>query len=491
MEKEFDVTHDERYTGNGVIECGYRIYDEWKEKKYSSQKIVGIVEGAVASARAKGAKLKYVEALSCLFALDMRIKEKYNNLVTCLLSYFSWRRETRALKLLKGALHIPEDAEDIRTAIEVELKKLRERIESEEDDGDDETHGGKRNGKADEDAATAEEKGQEEAAENDPDEISDIEEAKEGEETVEETADEVSEQSQTEEQTENVDDKQNSAENAENSAEETAKEDTQENIEENTEFKEENNGPEEKSEPSTDRTKEDQAYNGAIDTPPAYEEGKSESKNSSEGEWTLEDDLWYDMQRRKAEEAGQKQSEEVKQDDKSRDQSRETNANQKEDSKGEEKDALLYDRTAVGNGKDGDAPKTEGTPDAKVEQPKGKAQEQPKEQTQGQAQEQPEEKVDEAIQNEQNIEEIKRKFENLRVPLHVELDLNVDNETRNLINENITENSIMDQIKWQTDVAREQLAIAYAELGFDEPVEIVGMPEPEQISQPSISHNRK
>ena len=43
----------------------------------------------------------------------------------------------------------------------------------------------------------------------------------------------------------------------------------------------------------------------------------------------------------------------------------------------------------------------------------------------------------------------------------------------------------------QMDMAREKLAIAYAELGIDEPAEIIGMQEPAQINSPSISPLRK
>ena len=148
MNKDFDTSYQKQYTGDSVIERGYEIYDEWVNKGFSSRRIVSFAESAVASVQAKRTGSSCVEALSCLFALDMRIKERYNTLLKCLFSYFSWRRETRALKLLKGAFNISGSETDIHTAIEVELIKLREKIENEEaDDGDDETRGGKRNGK--------------------------------------------------------------------------------------------------------------------------------------------------------------------------------------------------------------------------------------------------------------------------------------------------------------------------------------------------------
>jgi hypothetical protein len=68
----------ERYTSNGVIERGYAIYDEWNKNKYRSRKIVNCVRTAVASTNAKMTPTSHIEALSHLFALDLRIKERYD-----------------------------------------------------------------------------------------------------------------------------------------------------------------------------------------------------------------------------------------------------------------------------------------------------------------------------------------------------------------------------------------------------------------------------
>ena len=71
---------NEKYTANGVIERGYQIYDEWKAKKYKSRKIVSSVSLAVSAMNAKNAIGARIEALSYLFALDLRIKERYKNI---------------------------------------------------------------------------------------------------------------------------------------------------------------------------------------------------------------------------------------------------------------------------------------------------------------------------------------------------------------------------------------------------------------------------
>ena len=53
---------------------------------------------------------------------------------------------------MKNALGIPKGVDDIRTAIEVKLKRLRESIKEADEEGDDEAHGGKRNGRSAEEA---------------------------------------------------------------------------------------------------------------------------------------------------------------------------------------------------------------------------------------------------------------------------------------------------------------------------------------------------
>ena len=163
MEKDF-MYND--YTGDSVINRGYKIYDEWKAKRLSSRKIVASVERAFFTIEQNKSKAASIDALSCLFALDLRVTEKYDTFWKCLVHYFSWRSENGALKRLKVSFHISDD-EDIRTAIEIELQRLRENIETDEsEEGDDETHGGKRNGKSEEEAATTEEKEAEAAEEN-------------------------------------------------------------------------------------------------------------------------------------------------------------------------------------------------------------------------------------------------------------------------------------------------------------------------------------
>jgi chemotaxis protein histidine kinase CheA len=201
-----------KYTTDSVIGRAYRVHDKWVEKKYSSKKIVESVEEAVADVKKKKTRSACINALVCLFALDLRIKEKYNNFFRCLFSYFSWRRETRALKLLRDALKIPTDEGDIRTAIEVALQRLRETINAQDtEEDDDETHGGKRNARAEEKAAESEEKQQdqvsEEAAENTAD-------AKENKNASEKKSEELAQKAPDDNNAEELAEKQDVKENA-------------------------------------------------------------------------------------------------------------------------------------------------------------------------------------------------------------------------------------------------------------------------------------
>ena len=128
---------NEKYTANGVIERGYQIYDEWKNNKYKSKKIVSSVSLAVSKMNEKNGGGARIEALSYLFALDLRIKERYKNILCKIIFFFAYRREANALKWLKGQLNLSSYSGDIRSLIEIELEKIREILELEDLNGRD------------------------------------------------------------------------------------------------------------------------------------------------------------------------------------------------------------------------------------------------------------------------------------------------------------------------------------------------------------------
>ena len=287
MKKKNKVIREINYTADSVIDRGYDIYDVWQRGETASRRIVKIVERAVAATRKDASGKAFAEALAHLFALDLRISERYGTFIRRILSFFAYRRETRALERLKTALGIPKNISDIRTAIEVELKRLREKVKEKETDGDDETEGGKRNGKDDGEEAVGEEKSQdeasEEATEDSPEELS---EAEEKGEAAEEKSENSAEQTANEEQ---------SPENAElEVSEETVVEEKDvveplevEEAESTAEISEDGNETEvaKTSEQTSERTMESYLGNGAVDIATGFEvftDGKSAPEKPEE-----------------------------------------------------------------------------------------------------------------------------------------------------------------------------------------------------------------
>jgi hypothetical protein len=136
----------EKYTANSVIDSGYKIYDKWKNKKYSSRKIVRSVYLAASLANADKTKEAREDALSHLFALDLRIKERYKAMLRLIIFFFAYRRETKALKWLKEQLNLSAYSGDVRSLIEIELERIRKILENEELDGKDNRKKGGKNG---------------------------------------------------------------------------------------------------------------------------------------------------------------------------------------------------------------------------------------------------------------------------------------------------------------------------------------------------------
>ena len=466
MKKEFDASQGKLYTADGVIERGYEIYDEWTAKGLSSTGIVSCVERAVADSWSKRTPASFVEALACLFALDIRVNEKYDTFLKCLFSYFSWRRETNALKRNKNTLHITEST-DIRTVIEIELQRLREKFEGEEsDEGDDETHGGKRNGKAEEEVA-AEEKGQEQAQEQSKDEnaekTSEEEEAEQASEEKEETAErEQIEESLKEDVEKQMNEQEETASADQNDKEEVGKEEHYKIKEESNDIKVENNGENEKFEPSEDKAKEVKTYNDAVDLPPLYDvlvDNKPKDKISF-----IDEVIMDNMIKGKEDIIGHNPLEDVRQD---REENQLDNAsiNEFDETSGEEREADLYDKTEA-NLKD-NAQNIENLPEEKTEQPK------------------------EQTQNNQKNEPEKQESQDPTDQLEANTTHDKENEIRRETSDNLSSESVSAIYENHADAMREQLSIASAEFGIDAPVEIIGMPESMQSKQSVVDLSRK
>ena len=466
MNKDFDVSYKERYTANNVIDRGYEIYDEWNSNGFSSQKIVSYAESAVSNSQTKRTPAACAEALSCLFALDMRIKEKYSTFFGCLLSYLPWRRETKALALLRSVFKFSSGENDIRTAIEIELKQLREKIEAGEfDDEDNNTGGGKRNGKADEEALAAEEKGKEQGAEEKGEEAADAEEAKEETtEEAEEKTEDISKQTPEEEPTKDNLEKQENAELPQEEAEKAAQDGKeQQKTEEKSEPKKENNGPDTKSEPSKDTPKEDAPYNDAVYPPLFYE--AAQGNNPTDEKTSVIDEVILDnIAKGNGDSVADDASEKVSAD---KETNRLADATQRgaEESKSTEKNADLYDKT-LKNEKDTTAQNTD-----KAETEKAEVKQ-------------------DQTQKSENAETANKEKENVRVPIQVDINAKYENEMRIELSMDMSSEVVEAIMQAQADYMREQLDIIGADLGMDAPVQIAQKaeepPAKQTMAAPSI-----
>ena len=464
MKKQNHTMHDVKYTSNGVIERGYEIYDAWINNRVSSREIVSFLKHAIAFMNDKRTVSARVEVLACLFALDMRISENYNTILKCLFSYFSWQRETRALMLLKSVLNISENEKDIRFAIEIELQKIRENLETEEADGEDEgTRGGKSNGKSEEEAKATEEQAQEQSKDENAEKTSEEEEAEQASEEKEETAErEQIEESLKEDVEKQMNEQEETASADQNDKEEVGKEEHYKIKEESNDIKAENNGENEKFEPSEDKAKEVKTYNDAVDLPPLYDvlvDNKPKDKISF-----IDEVIMDNMIKGKEDIIGHNPLEDVRQD---REENQFDNAsiNEFDETSGEEREADLYDKTEA-NLKD-NAQNIENSPEEKTEQAK------------------------EQTQNNQKNEPEKQESQEPRDQLEANTTNDKENEIRREISDNLSSESVSAIYENHADAMREQLSIASAEFGIDAPVEIIGMPESMQSKQSVVNFSRK
>ncbi len=476
MNKKIDNTYLNQYTDN-AIKRGYEIYDEWIDQKHTSRKIVASAHSAVKVFKKRKTMAAFVEVLAYIFAIDTRIKEKYNNILRCLFSYFSWRRETRALSTLKTELNIPLGVMDIRNLIAVEIEKLAQKLEDgwDEDGSDDEAHGGKHNGKGEEEA-NAEKKETEDTDKEKP-EAEELSDKEETEKDSEQKDEEPVEEAVQEEVKEAIGEQEEAAEAQNVESEKTAadkKEEPEPAKHDNLkELKEENNGPDEISEPSIDK-KEVQAYNDAVDSPPIYEETVSEG---SKEKVSLIDEMVIDnmikgdkniIGYRRIDEAERNKKADVLQD---------AVESQSEKNKSADKDAYLYDKIIVTD--KGEAQQTLNAASLKQAEKVSKTKpEQPKE----------------TIQNNNNVNYAKQELKPLSEKPQSQSDnLNVDleNNIAYALNTNMSLESKMSLIRMKEEQMREHIRITFEELGMNDTVDVLRVSEPDEVSPPSAVQSRK
>ena len=458
MKKKIDGARVKDYTCDSVIKRGYEIYDEW-QSGFSSRRIVNCVERAVAASQEKVAYSSYIEAMACIFALELRIEERYKSLWRCLLFYFSWRREANALKRFKNTLHITAST-DIRTAIEIALEALRERIEGEEFDGDDDTRGGKQNGKRADELTRTEKNAQEQATNEKNEEATEAEDSiEDSEEKTEDGLDVASKDAEIKnsiEKQEGLDPSQEALKEVATEAKEVKEVNEAEppKDEKESKLKKENNGSNEKAETSNDKLKEERAYNDAVDSPPPYMESnaeKSPAVSTLFAEQAAASDAGKEnlAQNNAIEDANANNEGPQAQD----------LTDDKSDREGTvDKNAYLYDKMLL-NVKDGVANQSE-----------------PKQ---------------EQIKNNEKSVVFNTATTEAKVPLQVDVDASIENQIIQEANRSMSNESKEAYYNWQADIVREQLEISNDELAAAPPIEGKKMSEPVQGSKSSATVNKK
>lgn len=451
------------YTGNAVIERGYAIYDGWIRTHLSSRTIVSWVERAVSIANAKKTMAAYVEAFAHVCALDLRISERYKSIVRIFLSYFAWRRETRALKKVKIDLNLSGKT-DLRSAIEIALQNLREALEESEEDSDDETRGGKSNKVSKEDEERKEKEEADKEKENEEeleDELDEKEkEEKDKDETVKDEQAEDGKDKELDENPldENIEDKE-AGETApeEKTDEQYIKEKNTENRKESSDFnneiddavKEENNVLIENYRQNVNKSEQSRTYNDAIDLPPLLDDFVSENSEQMENadddrEFTNETD-----RNNEGAEHDEQQNENELNDDKVNDDkaNEKSNENPKTDPKEIENkgDTLKDSQNAPEQNQTGDKMKQSIEP--------------PKEQ------------------------------KSVREQIKVDIDNATENEMRRELNDQLSmsETTILAMKERLEETIREQMQIAFADVDFDAPTGNVGKTEVSQTDPPVVS----
>ena len=470
MKMEIDLSRNE-FTGDAVIDRGYTIYDEWGEKSLSSRKIVARVESAVSAMKQKRTKAASIYALACLFALDMRIKEKYGNIFRCLLSYFSWRRETRALNMLKGALDIPADVSDVRTAIEIQLAMLRERIDMQEsDEDDDETHGGKRNAKTEERSEATQEKQEDQVTEDADEKISDAENAKD--EASEEKTEEIAVKAPDENQIVEIEEKVEAVETVTQENEvSTDQEKELTNTQTQNEYKEEINVFEEISETITDKTDKNKAYDAVTnDLPPQELDGEERGADKLS---FIDEAIIDNMIKGEADYVRHNPLDDVRNSGVT-----DAEAIGNDLVNNADKDAHLYDEMVLGDNDLG------GQQMENVSNSEGM-----KEQTT--SQDPNATKSQEQVQSDSNMEAVKQDFENFRMPIAVDISNDFENQMRIDITNSLSDEAKIEMVRLQMEAAREKMDMESAQFDFNAPVDNIDVQEPPSIDPPVSPQLRK
>ena len=493
--KNSKIAHDKIRISDTAIHAGHLLYEKWKREKYTSRKIVRQAELAAASARTDS-----TGAVSCLFALYMRIKERYVSITSRIIFYFSLKRELYALQSLEKVLHIANTTQDVHTAIEVDLKKLGERIKIDGimEDGDDTTHGGKHTERPEEIEVDINSKKLDQAANNKQDEQLNTDESREATEQKTDEATRTFSEKPTNEATNNQqinDARANDAptDNAhafEAGEREQGANDAQNEFYQHNEFKEEINAADQISEQTIDTHGEIQAQNtevavtaqavgdlqqAAIITTPstviteeAVFNNTVEMTDDSYMHTPLKDDIDVLSNRPQEEVADDTSYDKIYYYDLER------NARMRE--RALATDNAPAERDEVSTRAEPEATRDEYLTLQKVErEPMASPYVEPEPVEPPKVEQKP-------VAPPQNKQE-------KRVPIQVDLMADVDNDTAMSITNNISLESVVQLLEFKADIFREQVNLTLAELGFD-PLEVVGLPNMDDVQQLAAANIR-
>lgn len=420
--------HEEKYTANGVIERGYKLYDQWKINKYNSRKIVSFAQNAVASMQENGTKGARTEALSYLFALDLRVKERYNSILRCLFLFLSFRRECALIKWMKSQFKAVS-GEDVRELIEVEIERIREAIDTDKtDESDRKKRGGKVNELPGSEQASPEREMQENSSAKEAD-TARLDSKKETEDDAElggqEQADIQTVQKSREATRERLE---ISVETDVIAQDVSRKEKATKQQESPQDYKIENNDLGKKPEPIANKNNEKKSYNNIIDSP-TFDEVKPQEKDSVKMDF-IDEVIIDNIIKDKVDAIGHNPLKDVKT-EVTENRAREVVSQISEKAK-DEKNSHLYDKMVM-NARE------------------------------------------ESLQSKGNISQADvNNSSDLRVRIQVEDSLSMENEMRRSINDKFTDKMVALHKSRMEDALREELKIASEEYGINAPVQIVG-----------------
>lgn len=316
MKKQKRPMLKDKYIADSIIALGYDIYDEWIDKRYRSRRIASSVRLAVAMMRAKATDEARAKALACLLALDLRIKDRYNKIFNRILRFLAYRRERELFKWLETQLNIQHN-DDVRIAIEIEIKRMRENAGiKKDDDTDGKAGGGKTSEVSKQEPTSTDGKTVTEKTDEKTVEVKTVADEKSAKNVKSADVQPNSKAQELERKAQWIEENYVFADKQEKKNAPTVQINTQEyKKDSNHVSKVENNGTvHHVAEPTTDNIKENKGYNNAIDSPPLPLFNETERVKIAEERSFIDEVIMDNMIKGKEDIIGHNPSQDVKKD---------------------------------------------------------------------------------------------------------------------------------------------------------------------------------